>query len=95
MFNRRNHQSNHARPVNRPRVAGTKKQEFVIPLKPDYNVSKLTRIKHTKTIGDGDDEGAKQTIYIPHLQEDATPYQMLDFFREFDDACETMDSRCY
>ncbi len=29
-------------------------------------------------------------ILIPKLPEDATPYQVLDFFREFKDACEVM-----
>lgn len=89
MFNRR--QSNNSRPPYRARSATAKKlQEFVIPLKPDYEISKVARIKHTREIADGDDETTKQTIYIPQLPEDATPYQMLDFFREFDDACETM-----
>ena len=91
MFTRRQ-SNNHSRHPNRGARSSTAKklQEFVIPFKPDYDVSKLVRIKHTREIADDDDETTKQTIYIPQLPEDATPYQMLDFFREFDDACETM-----
>lgn len=91
MFNRRNQQNQARQAIRGHRGPAGKKQEFVIPLKPDYDVSKLTRIKHTKSLADDDDETEKQTIYIPQLPEDATPYQMLDFFREFDDACDTME----
>ncbi len=59
-------------------------------MKPDYDFSKLVRIKHTREIIKGDEATSKQTILIPQLPDDATPYQVLDCFREFDDACEVM-----
>lgn len=91
---RRQQGNNATRPSNRggrTNLPVKRNQEYVIPLKPDYEVSKLVRIKHTKeNTANAGDETSKQTIYIPLLPEDATPYQMLDFFREFEDACETM-----
>ena len=88
----RNHRSN--RPssnVTRARIPPPRKgPEYVIPFKPDYSISDIPRIKQTRQTTDDEGNVSKQTIHLPHLPENATPYQMLDFFREFSDACETM-----
>ncbi len=65
--------------------------EYVIPLKPDFDLSKVTKIKHTKEVTDPNGGTEKTTIYIPQLPEDATPYQQLSFFSEFQDAIEIME----
>ena len=89
----RNHRFN--RPssnTTRARAPPSRKPtEYVIPLKPDYNASDVPRIKHTKETTDNNGDTTKQTIHLPNLPENSTPYQMLDFFREFSDACETME----
>ncbi len=61
----------------------TKTAEFVIPLKPDDTISNTLRIKHTKGTVQADNEATKETIHVAKLAENATPYQILDFFREF------------
>ena len=78
--------------TTRARIPPSRKTtEYVVPLKPDYNASDVPRIKHTKETTDNNGDTTKQTIHLPNLPENSTPYQMLDFFREFSDACETME----
>ncbi len=90
--NRRSNNSNPSNNLSRGRNSAHKKTPgFVIPLKPDYTVSDSARVKHTKEITEDDGTVVKESTQISKLPEDATPYQILDFFRKFQDACEIME----
>ena len=89
-MNRNRRFNNPSNNANRGRNSAPRRAvEFVIPIRPDYVTNDSLRIKHTKetTTAEGT---TKETIYVPQLPESATPYQILDFFREFQDACDTM-----
>ena len=85
--NRNRHTPLQRVPPRRPPVT----PDFIIPLKPDFDPTKVTKIKHTRETTDANGATEKVTIYIPQLPEDATPYQQLNFFSEFYDAIEIME----
>ena len=59
-----------------------KSKTAVIPLKPDFDSSKLVRVKHTYSVADDDGNYEKTSTMIPMLSEDATSYEFLHFIRD-------------
>ena len=62
----------------------------VIPLKPDYDESKISKIKHKRTIRNNNEEEV-YTVEVPKLSENYTKYELLNFVREFREAANVMN----
>ena len=61
----------------------------VIPLKPDYDESKVSKIKHKRTVRNNNEEEV-YSVEVPKLSEGYTKYELLNFVREFREAATTM-----
>lgn len=71
---------------------GTRRSKTaVIPLKPDFDSSKLVRVKHTISSTDDDGNYEKTSVMVPELHEDSTQYQFLHFIRQFRSAMTAMN----
>jgi hypothetical protein len=65
---------------------------FIIPLEPDYDVSKIEHVKHSHTTLDAKGTAEEKTIIeIAKLSDSYTPYEFLVFYREFNNARPILD----
>ena len=88
-YGRRNNRSNRTGPLKK-KSKPTIGPVAVIPLKPDYDESKVSKIKHKRTIRNNNEEEV-YTVEVPKLSENYTKYELLNFVREFREASNVMN----
>ena len=72
--NNRNNQTGRPKKTSKPTMGPV----AVIPLKPDYDESKISKIKHKRTIRNNNEEEV-YTVEVPKLSENYTKYELLNF----------------
>ena len=68
----------------------TTKYKNVIPFDPEYDESKLTKVKYTKSTTTGG-VTEKTSVEIPKLSEDCSHFELLKFIKEFNEARQQME----